>query len=91
MDQTIYNKITVFVYTSSSQSVNFYLARMLCFCAWSVCWLVCRQYYTKTSEKISMKCGWRMGLAAEQTPLTLGAEPVEIKDPGDFSDIFIHF
>ena len=32
-----------------------------------------------------------MGLAAEQTPLTLGAEPVEIKDPGDFSDIFIHF
>ena len=32
-----------------------------------VCWLDCQQHYTKTTESICMKLGWRMGLGLELT------------------------
>ena len=34
--------------------------------------LVCEQDYTKTTEWISTKRGWKMGLGPEQTPLHFG-------------------
>ena len=42
-------------------------------------WLDCYQHYTKTTELISVKLGWRMDLTLEQTLLTFGM------DPGTFS------
>ena len=42
------------------------LPRRLCFkpCLFVV-WLVCQQDYTKSTEQISRKLGWRMGLGPE--------------------------
>ena len=39
-----------------------------------VCWVVCQQDFTKTTERISKKLGWRMGLGPEQAPLTFDVE-----------------
>lgn len=36
---------------------------------------------TKTTELISTKVGWRIGLGPEWTPLTFGTVPVKGKDP----------
>ena len=50
----------------------------------SVCWLVCNHNYTKTTQRISTKLGWRMGLGPEQTPETLGTDLDKGTDPGIF-------
>lgn len=47
-----------------------------------VCWLVCQEDYTKTTEGISTKLGWKMGVSQEQTPLTSGADPDKGLDSG---------
>ena len=47
-------------------------------------WLVCVQDYTKTTEHISMKLGWRMCLGPKYTPFTFCADPDEGKNPGIF-------
>lgn len=47
----------------------------------SVFRLVCDQDYTKTTEQISVKLEWRVGLAPEWTPLTFFADPDKDKDP----------
>ena len=39
-----------------------------------VCLLDCQQDYTKTTEWISMKLGWKMGRGPEQTLLTFGVD-----------------
>ena len=44
--------------------------------------LVCQQDYTKTTEWISTKLGWRMGLGPEQTLLTYVADPDKGTYPG---------
>ena len=41
---------------------------------WFVC-LVCQNDYTKTTQRISTKLGWRMGLGPEQTPVAVGTDP----------------
>lgn len=64
--------------------------RVLC-----VCWLVCQQHYTKTTEQISTKLRWRMGLG----PLTFSVDPDIRTDPRVFfltvlnigSHFFIYF
>ena len=47
-----------------------------------VCLLVCQQDYTKTTDQISMKLGWMMGLGPEWTPSTSGADPHKVMEPG---------
>ena len=37
-------------------------------------WLVCQWDYTKSSEQIPTKLGWRIGLSPEVTPITFGAD-----------------
>ena len=32
---------------------------------WLIGWVVCHWNYTKTTEQISTKFGWRMGLGSE--------------------------
>lgn len=58
----------------------FYLCPLL-----YVAWLVCDQGYTKIIEENSMKCGWKMGLGPELTPLTFGLDRDKVADPGHFS------
>lgn len=50
-----------------------------------VVWLVCRQDYRETTERIFTELGWGMGLGPEQTPFTSGVDPVKGTDPGFFS------
>lgn len=47
----------------------------------SVFRLVCDQDYTKTTEQISVKLEWRVGLGPEWTPLMFFADPDKDKDP----------
>ena len=51
-----------------------------------VCLFVYQWNYTKTSEQISMKLGWRRGLGPEQTLLTFGADPYKRTHSGFFSE-----
>lgn len=44
--------------------------------------LVCQHDYTKITECIYTKLGWRMGLSSEQTLGTFGVDPGEGTDPG---------
>ena len=46
--------------------------------------VVCRQDYTKTTEQISTKRRWRMGIGSEQTPLPFGFDPDNGTDAGIF-------
>lgn len=39
------------------------------FVCWLVCWLVCQQVCTKTTEHLSKKLGWHMGLWSESIRL----------------------
>lgn len=39
------------------------------------CYLVGQHDYTKTTQQISTKLGWRMDLSPENTPLTCGTDP----------------
>lgn len=41
---------------------------MFMFLPMSVCWLVYQHDYTKCTEQIYTKLGWRIGLCSEQTP-----------------------
>ena len=50
--------------------------------------LVCHQVHTKTSQQISIKLGWTMGLVPEKTPLTFGVDVNDkVTDPGTFSTL----
>lgn len=40
-----------------------------------VCWLVCQQDYTKATEWIWSKPGWRTGPSPGQSPVTSAADP----------------
>ena len=40
----------------------------------SVCWLDCRQDYTKTMRQISTRLVWRMALGPVSTPSSFGAD-----------------
>ena len=51
----------------------------VCVCV-CVCVLACRQDFTKTTEQISTKLGWRMSLSTEQTSVTFGMDPDEKTD-----------
>ena len=42
----------------------------------SVCWLVCKKDYTKTTDRISMKLSCKMDLGPEYTPLTFGMDQI---------------
>lgn len=44
--------------------------------------LVCLQDYAKTTDRISAKLGWRIGLGPEDTSLTFGNSPDKGADPG---------
>lgn len=51
-------------------------SRRLCFLLYAfLSLLVCQQDLTKSTEKISMKRGWGMGLSPEYTPLKLVVDP----------------
>ena len=53
----------------------------------SVCWLVCQQDYTKTTENISRKLGWRTGLDPELPPMPFVADLDEVMHPGYYSHL----
>lgn len=45
----------------------------------------------KTTEQISVALGWRMGLASEENPLTLTADPDKVTDPESFFSLSLTF
>lgn len=49
--------------------------------------LVCQEYYTKSTEQISPKLGWGIGLSPELTPLTF----VTNADKGTIQNLFLPF
>ena len=67
-DQNFYPKTTQCTF-NFSQGYVFTCVRLL------ACMFVCQQDYTKTTEQISTKLGWKMVLGPEQTPLTFGVVP----------------
>ena len=47
-------------------------AKKVMYSPMSISWLVCQQEYAKTTEWVSMKSEWRMGLSPQWTPFTVG-------------------
>lgn len=66
-------KRNMLVWCRPRQKITMYLCKIIfitsttggCFSPVSVCWLVCRRPYTKSTEEISMKLGRRVGLGPE--------------------------
>lgn len=73
------NNITLHIFKSNIAIIT--SARVILFSLLSVFRLVCDQDYTKTTEQISVKLEWRVGLGPEWTPLTFFADPDKDKDP----------
>lgn len=48
------------------------------------CFHLCPQVYTKNTEQIPTKHGWRVGFGPEKSPLTFGADTIKRDGSMDF-------